>query len=174
MENATSNKKIVDEGDFQEIARQWVNDNIYGCANEMMEECRELEGFIDQYIELFYQYDYEACFQDSGYKLERTKEGVNVLDEDGEVVWVNAPRQTTYGELCENFDLDAGEYPLEIYEHWFVSDRFRELLEQQYEVVQTVFGMNVWGRTCRGQAIYMDGNVRNVVREVKNLEIEGE
>lgn len=67
----------------------------------------------------------------------------------------------TANELCETLGVEA--YDREVYEHWSVSTWFAEKLIEQGEKVDTDFaGMNVWARTCTGQAISSDGVIERI------------
>ena len=54
-------------------------------------------------------------------------------------------------------------YPKEIYEYWLVSPYFGEKLRNKGEAVLERYGGWVWGRTCTGQAIALDGVVEDIV-----------
>jgi hypothetical protein len=54
-------------------------------------------------------------------------------------------------------------YQREIYEHWAVNEWLAEKLEAKGERVDRDFaGLCVWGRTCTGQAISMDGVIEAI------------
>lgn len=44
----------------------------------------------------------------------------------------------------------------EIYEWWLVSEWLYNMLKKESQPVLNIFGCYYWGRTCTGQAIYMD------------------
>lgn len=54
-------------------------------------------------------------------------------------------------------------YPKEIYEYWLVSPYLGERLKELGEAVLERFGAWVWGRTCTGQAIALDGVMEKIV-----------
>jgi hypothetical protein len=57
--------------------------------------------------------------------------------------------------------------PAEIYEWWLVSDwMFKKLEEKGEAVLKTDWG-DWWGRTCTGQAIYIDGVVEEIYSDVQ-------
>ena len=54
---------------------------------------------------------------------------------------------------------------IEAYEHWLVTDWLADKLAAKGEMVTKDFmGLTIWGRTCTGQAIYLD----NVIEEIYN------
>lgn len=69
-----------------------------------------------------------------------------------------------YEWVCDNFNLEP-EYG-EIYEHWIVSEYLARLLQQHGDIVEEYMGLTVWGRPTTGQAILMDGVIREIVREL--------
>lgn len=81
------------------------------------------------------------------------------------------PRQTIrhcgdWEGLCRSYDIEP--YQREVYEHWAVSQWLAEKLIEQGEKVDTDFeGLNVWARTCTGQAILLDGVIVRIVREAQ-------
>lgn len=62
--------------------------------------------------------------------------------------------------VCNRFDLDLD--PTEVYEYWIVSSWLYKRLEERGECVGEFAGMSIWGRTCTGQAIYLDGVIREI------------
>ena len=64
----------------------------------------------------------------------------------------------THSLCCPIFNEDGEEYESEPLEHWIVSDWLAIKLDEQGEVIVTDFmGFNIWGRTCSGQSITLDG-----------------
>lgn len=52
----------------------------------------------------------------------------------------------------------------EVMEWWLVTDWLAERLKEQGEVIIDDYGCCWWGRTCSGQAIYMDAVMTDIVR----------
>lgn len=67
--------------------------------------------------------------------------------------------QATAGES------DQSEVTAEVYEHWIVSDWLGRQLEKRGEIVGEFKGLTIWGRTCTGQAIFLD----EVIQEIGSL-----
>ena len=64
--------------------------------------------------------------------------------------------------VCEEFVLDPDyNEPLE---HWVIDRYFGRELADCGEIVEEYLGLLIWGRTCTGQAIYMDGVVENLIK----------
>jgi hypothetical protein len=57
---------------------------------------------------------------------------------------------------------DNGEDHQEVFEHWLCSDWFiNQMKNQDKPILETDLG-TWWGRTCTGQAIYLDYNVQEL------------
>ena len=73
-----------------------------------------------------------------------------------------------HGEGCDQ--CDHGEVYREVLQHWIVSDWLAEKLENAGEpVARDVAGVNIWGRTCCGQSIDMDGAILNLARSIEGV-----
>ena len=71
------------------------------------------------------------------------------------------------GHIVEDkFDLHTK--PQEVYEWWIVSNWMMEKLRARGEVV--IPHLNIWGRTCTGQAILLDGVVSRICKEMGILD----
>lgn len=65
-------------------------------------------------------------------------------------------------DFCNEFDVDYYDYPREVYEYWLVSDWMgRHLKDRGYLVVDWM-GLTIWGRQTTGQAILLDGVIRDI------------
>jgi hypothetical protein len=59
------------------------------------------------------------------------------------------------------------DYREAVEEHWIVSDWLANRLEERGEcVLRDFFGLTVWGRTCSGQAISLDGVIGDIFDEL--------
>mgnify|MGYP003131799368 CR=1 FL=1 len=68
-------------------------------------------------------------------------------------------------ELCESQGLDP--YYDEVYEHWIVTDWLAARLAERGECVSNdIHGLTVWGRTCTGQTISLDGVITSIYDEL--------
>ncbi|MEQ9416643.1 MAG: hypothetical protein RJQ08_03770 [Salinisphaeraceae bacterium] len=83
-----------------------------------------------------------------------------------EAVIVNA-REEGLEEFCNVHDIEP--HDREVYEHWLVSDWLADMLEAKGEKVDKDFaGLTVWARTTTGQAIYMDGVIQDICRDLND------
>ena len=70
----------------------------------------------------------------------------------------------------KNYDKYIGkEEELEIFEYWAVENWLAERLEEQGEIIFDCLDFIVWGRQCTGQAIKMDGVIKDIAKNCKRL-----
>ena len=73
-------------------------------------------------------------------------------------------RPYTQDDVGDHADLeDYQDDLIEALEHWIVSDWFADKLIAKGEMVTKDFlGLNIWGRTTSGQAIFLDGVIEQI------------
>lgn len=71
-------------------------------------------------------------------------------------------------ELAENQGIDLEQEPLETLEYWAVTNWLASKLNNTVETL----GMTIWGRTCSGQAIALDGDIQDLAVELATFEAE--
>lgn len=71
-------------------------------------------------------------------------------------------------DFCNEFDVDYYDYPREVYEYWLVSDWMGRYLTERGHPVVDWMGLTIWGRQTTGQAILLDGVIRNICGELYN------
>lgn len=69
-------------------------------------------------------------------------------------------------DFCNEFDVDFYDYPREVYEYWLVSDWMGRYLKDRGYLVVDWMGLTVWGRQTTGQAILLDGVIRDICGEL--------
>lgn len=74
----------------------------------------------------------------------------------------------SWKEACEAHNIDVD--PVEVYEHWIVSDLLAHHLRDHGMLVEEFLGFTIWGRTCTGQAIAMDGDIQDIAEAWYGLE----
>jgi len=62
--------------------------------------------------------------------------------------------------------------PQEIFEYWLVSDWFFKELRQKRQPTTEIVGLLIWGRTCTGQAIFLDGVIEQIYDSWLNEHLE--
>ncbi len=71
-----------------------------------------------------------------------------------------------YGRFGTIYDEETEEYT-EIFEFYIVTQFLAEELVKRKEIVWDMFnGQYIWGRTCCGQAVYMDGVMQEIAEEL--------
>lgn len=69
-------------------------------------------------------------------------------------------------EFCDVNRIDP--YTVEALEHWIVSDYLANRLEENGEMIsRDILGLTVWGRTCSGQSISMDGVIGKIAADME-------
>ena len=163
----------------QEIKRKFVDREVYYCASSLVYELSQKEGF-DELIEISIKDDYEGPAEE--YIDEMSKEDcIEYLDNlyinyKGkrikalrETVFENITETETAQEFCEENSLDP--YTVEALEHWIVSNWLAGKLESKGEMILHDFlGLTIWGRTCSGQAILLDGVISEICSDMEILD----
>jgi hypothetical protein len=70
-------------------------------------------------------------------------------------------------ELCPEYRIAPEQS--EALEHWAVTKWFKEKLAEHGEITGELLDFEVWGRCCSGQAISMDGVIREIASEMQIL-----
>lgn len=60
---------------------------------------------------------------------------------------------------------EENEDPMEVLEHWAVTEWLGEELRARGEVVVELWDFTIWGRCTSGQAIAIDGVIEEIARE---------
>ena len=71
-------------------------------------------------------------------------------------------------EICSKPDTeeDCEDEYIEALEHWIISDWLADKLEAKGEMIlKDFYGLTIWGRTCSGQAILLDGVIQEIAKE---------
>lgn len=72
---------------------------------------------------------------------------------------------SNYREFCYNCDIDASEYPREIFEYWAVSDWLGRKLKNKGETVVNLLGLTIFGRATTGQYMTVDSVFREIAKK---------
>jgi hypothetical protein len=121
----------------QEDLRKFVNNEVYCCQTMVVEKL--LEECIFDYSDIQNFYKSDKQLKEDGYKtkVEREEARRNGGDQN------------------------------EIFEWWVVSDWLIKKLEAEEEpILKTDYG-DWWGRTCTGQAIYLDYVIEKIYDSCK-------
>ncbi len=138
---------------------------------EVMENCMEFlavpEGCEDLRDSLLVYIDLDTDTDDAEQKEE--ERSTRDRTEDWREFLLMNMRDMSYDELkgLTMLDIDWSENIREPLEHWLVSGWLGSKLEEKDELVYDLYGLTVWGRTCSGQAIKMDGVIKEVARDME-------
>ncbi len=132
MEKITSLEynKADDESTRQEKNKILVDREIYCCFSCAMQELQEKEIVSFEDIENLYLTDEQL-------KESNIRDWDKIGDEEEELQSIR----------------DNGEDQQEIFEYWIVSEWFFNKLKELNEPVVEWGNLNIWGRTCTGQAV---------------------
>ena len=144
MNNETRHRQI----------EQFVGREGFHCVSQLVTELTsKAEHFPDYEADLFDAW--YAPLTEDDYKDAVQDNNLDIGDCD------------TWREAFDLHDMDPSEYQREVFEHWIVSDWLANRLEERGErVLRDFFGVTIWGRTCSGQAISLDGVIGDIYDEL--------
>lgn len=164
--------------------RGWEEREIDGfqCIVKMQSE---KDALYDAYLESDYVVDREHGSSSGGWKIRECAEDIEdvaegfasryealvYLKDKGLLVVRDLDVEAeadTWQEACETDGIDVD--PVEVYEHWIVSDLLANHLRENGMLVEEFLGFTIWGRTCTGQAIAMDGDIQDIAEAWYGLE----
>lgn len=165
-------------GDFQELCEELVNREVIYCVSQLVSHMQEIDpNFYDEYYNLLGSEDYndnvdyyirnmsredatdilerEFCIDCSNSSIEELREALyqNLIDEDKIQEFANDHNiEPTYNE---------------VFEYWLVSNWLADKLKGHGEIIEKdLYGLTIWGRQTTGQAIYIDGVICRIVKDL--------
>ncbi len=151
---------------LQDAARRLVDREVIQCVSSLV--CMVAQGYGDHIgntdLAALTEQAYELSSPVQDYEEAAREDGWTEGD-DG--MW-NHP---DHGEATDAQDAcylsNTDPHDREVFEHWTVSRWLADKLEARGEKVDRDFaGLIVWARTTTGQAILLDGVIRDIVREL--------
>lgn len=168
-----------------------ANQFMYGVSKDLEASARMFDVYSDDIYNLFSKTDwqsaaeYEGWEEIDGYIIKRLPRSDTEVEDwmEGEELDVKfadcSPNmQEDFRKQCEialeeatdsweeACDVDRLEaYEHEALEHWVVSEWLGEKLAEAGEIVGEFAGFTIWGRTCSGQAIFLDGVIEHIYNE---------
>ena len=166
----------------QSICRKLVDREIGECVSSLVSHFAGHPEALDEseytweenVLSLCVSSDWEEPARDEGWipvsewggKFLGSHEGAEFLKiEDGKIA--DCSHADDWQELCNDESIDPDES--EVLEHWIVSGWFAGKLAEYGECTGELFGLTIWGRGCSGQAICMDGVIREIASEMEIL-----
>ena len=84
-----------------------------------------------------------------------------ILDNQNLVIEELMRHDESLWEELQNLDENS-----EIMEWWLVTPYMAELLKEKGEVILSDYDCYWWGRTTSGQALYMDGVIQEIAKQI--------
>ena len=169
----------------QEIKRKLVSRDVYCNVTYLMEENKGWEtGTIYEEIENLYTYpEYNGTYvsfyggteeekveaiEQALTELDTLKKSISFSTSEEQESDINIKSYEFEEEIQELKDLESE--PQEILEWWAVSKTLFDKLKEKGEPVYESGLTFVWGRTCSGQAILLDGVISKICEDMEILE----
>ncbi|MDI1360645.1 hypothetical protein [Methylotenera sp.] len=148
----------------QEILQGFVERHVHHCVSSLMssvgarisEAATMFDEYEDDLYNLYTKTDWESAARDNGWDMNAEGEIFKFENDD-------TSDADSWQDACEQDNTEP--YYNEALEHWIVSDWLAEKLAEQGEIVGNFANMSVWGRTCSGQAILLDGVISDIYNE---------
>ena len=150
-----------------EKARRIVDTEVHACISDFAEHLFGYEGGkyadYDEWDNMYAVTCPECGGVNTIIHNETPDENDNIpADCDPDEYATEHPYQCKCGA---RFEEEPESEPQEIYEYWIVSSWLGEKLRQAGEpVLERSCSGWIWGRTCTGQAIYLDSVIRDIAR----------
>lgn len=172
-------QNLFSRPDYEEAARQFITgDADVGQLEEIAEEHGYWNDVLDESLPEVSEGPPDED-GDTQWNFKCNTSGVGYADEDdareGAIEFVLPTIRQKVWELVEN-TADAArdicsEHNLdydyrEVYEHWIISDWLARKLAEKGEITGDFAGLTIWGRSCTGQSISMDGVIREITAEL--------
>ena len=135
------------------------------CGATMLIYNLHQEGKLDEeYWDLLYSIDWDTALD------ELESDGGSIKFRDGkyhycknEVSYYDAP--TKFDLIRAYYNHDMSEFEKEVLEWWICSDWLYNKLKAKGETIDTFYGLQIWGRTCSGQAIKCDWVIQTIYKD---------
>lgn len=149
----------------QDLARKLVNREIYYCASQLITHLSCLECGEDFSHLMWRDPDTNEYFGSFNYQKNDFKDEIKDFY-DGDLPDFNDLDIDDWRNLFEYVGMNEPD-PVEVYEHWIVSDYLARKLEEYGEVVDfDVHGLTIWGRCTTGQSIMLDDVIEKIAIDV--------
>jgi len=142
-----STKETIDQR-----ATRLVNQEVYHRLHYMVQELAKEDKWADELLEVI-------C---------KTEIRYEIYNQDGQPVtscYNEEQAEKTVQELGEGFHYEEEEDHIEALEHWAVSSWLADELAERGEMVTEFMDFYIWGRTCSGQAIMLDGVIQDIAKK---------
>lgn len=153
-------------GEYQRAVGDFVHREVIYCVSSLIHELAQNPEHMDELYPVLSQDDYESPAREAGWEHGGDfggfiYNGIEFGSWKAAASADNAETYETWQEVCEAHSIDPNR--VEAYEHWIVSDWLADKLEERGEMILRDFlGLTIWGRTCSGQAIMLDGVICDI------------
>jgi len=168
----------------QDIASQWIKDNVYCNVNQVMEllSCCDTQEDYETYLSIAEYQDFEYASTDhiNDLSIEELLELIEEYNldlvtleenEGNSLSCITHQAMTNY--IINNINLEQygqdnnlePEYQ-QAYEFWNVSDHFVSMLQDTEQCSNDILGLSVWARYCTGQSICLDTAIQKAAFKV--------
>lgn len=136
------------------------------CGATMLIYNLHQEGKLDEeYWHLLYSTGWDTAFE------ELESDGGSIVFQDekyhycrNDVSYYDAP--TKFDLIRAYYNHDLSDFETEVLEWWVVSDCLYDQLKAKGETLGQFYGLQIWGRTCSGQAIKCDWVIQQIYEEL--------
>jgi len=165
----------------QRVKSKLVERDVEACLSYMVQELMGIEKFQVELEGVSVSYDYKEPVEEYINTL-NLGELKDYLDYEGIPYQDSATPEDLVGLVLGDLeDSDSWEYYAdengidpeihESLEYWAVSEWLARKLEEKGEpVLYDFLGFNIWGRSCSGQAIQLDGVMSEIAHNMNILE----
>jgi len=137
-----------------------VGDNVRALIQYLCQ--KDDHDYIEEVSAVCTRLDYETSAYEQGYDVKKNEYGSFYITGPDDGIF-NGPYDTkeqAWRDACEANSIEP--YIDEAYEWYLVSSWLARKLEARGEMVEKIFGMNIWGRCVSGQAIYTDDVITDI------------
>lgn len=181
---SASDIAMINQHILRRLIDREVVQNVSMLVSHFQQNPEALDGSdydYDELLSLCERRDYlEAALNhvddmDRGDVIDALNATFEDADEDASTAELRVALRTALNDadldLVREFCDDQGVDPeiCEVLEHWVVSEWFAEKLAEKGEATGELFGLTIWGRTCSGQAILLDGVVEGIAKDMEIL-----
>ena len=153
---------LLESVNYEEAVSAWVMDSS-GTDVQSLESAIEIDNYWGEFLEE----DIIPKLGQLGDDLDEWLDADSERDKQfRELVFERLYKTSEMEELCRELQIDTDDFRDEVYEHWLVSSWLARKLKERGETVGDLCGMTIWGRTCTGMSIALDGVIQRIAIEL--------
>lgn len=152
--------RLTSNAKWQETCRAMVQREVYYCVSTLVSELMQDPGgrYVDDLITVCLSDDWSEAAKD------HARQDKTLTDVERKELLEALTDQDAARDYCDEHRIEP--FTVEAFEHWIVSDWLASKLEERGEmVIRDFLGLTIWGRTCTGQAIRIDGVISDIALE---------